>query len=755
MEKNFLVESKSFTFSVVGGASKLRVEEKRKNFLGVILLNAQSSEWLASMMEELLGLPAEQELVKSFREGSKVLIARRGGNKAGRFLEVSTFGLGGRKGYIVIPEGRRGWGWLKFSDELRKVVVFFSASSGGELGSSSTSEKKFVEDDRPTLGLAPKWMGTSFAEILRSDPTTVAETMPIAGDGRSWLRISLATPCEIDLLPAVQHTEADPRSAVDCFSLEQNTLDLLVKDQLGSPQGKGLKFEKVRTRTWRKLGPGFCLVLGRAVRRVLTRYAGSGLFRKFLGCRVARFMRKPNVSGPPPTSPVTTTEVSSGLVLNRIPNGGSEDTALGAKKGASPGSTGFVGVSPRPEPPSVADDGFISGTESPSGGESSRSQVIPAVSSWNPASHLFGFPPSPAPDLGFPAATTVSFNFTPLGKLQIPKSLPVTPSIAGADILGEKLRSPLPMAVSLPFQCYYRRAKKLREKHSVKWTDELISDSLEAVKMSVGYVDKSVTGAEPPAEKATKPRATKKSVTQVNQGFFRKGFLNLPPIPVPSVELQEVNKGDHNGEIVVWEEEEDDYWDGLPLDWAMDGDIGEGALAVREAMEEEFQVFARQKYKGKRELLNLQSSINYGDANYPSRRRKAGGRICQGSDMGSELSNLVSVPDPDLVTESSHFPLPVSSLASSEAGRGTENSAVGSQVSIEMGSTEGRILPSSSLEEPTSKPLCKGRKPKLSHLELSMACSSYFGEKGDRTMAFLSALDEEHRRWDMIEDCEL
>jgi hypothetical protein len=303
----------------------------------------------------------------------------------------------------------------------------------------------------------------------------------------------------------------------------------------------------------------------------------------------------------------------------------------------------------------------------------------------------------------------------------------------------------------------------LREKHSVKWTDELISDSLEAVKMSVGYVDKSVTGAEPPAEKAAKPRATKKSVTQVNQGLFSKGFLNLPPIPVPSVELQEVNKGDHNGEIVVWEEEEDDYWDGLPLDWAMDGDFGEGALAVRDAMEEEFQVFARQKSKGKRELLNLQSSINYGDANYPSRRRKAGGRICQGSDMGSDL---VSVPDPVVVTESSHFPLPVSSLASSEAGRGSENSAVGSQVSIEMGSPEGRIPPSSSLEEPTSKPLCKGRKPKpvvgqgkqlqtLSPLELSMACSSYFGEKGDRTMAFLSALDEEHRRWDMIEDCEL
>jgi hypothetical protein len=79
---------------------------------------------------------------------------------------------------------------------------------------------------------------------------------------------------------------------------------------------------------------------------------------------------------------------------------------------------------------------------------------------------------------------------------------------------------------------------------------------------------------------------------------------------------------DHNREIVVWEEEEDDYWDGLPLDWAMDGDFGEEAMTIWDAIEEEFQFFARQKSKGKRELLNLHSSINYGDANYPSRRRK-------------------------------------------------------------------------------------------------------------------------------------
>jgi hypothetical protein len=74
----------------------------------------------------------------------------------------------------------------------------------------------------------------------------------------------------------------------------------------------------------------------------------------------------------------------------------------------------------------------------------------------------------------------------------------------------------------------------------------------------------------------------------------------------------------------VWEEE-DDYWEGLPLDWAMEGAFGEEALAIRDVMKEDFQwekMIARQKSKGKRKLVNLHSSINYGVAKDPSRSRK-------------------------------------------------------------------------------------------------------------------------------------
>jgi hypothetical protein len=128
---------------------------------------------------------------------------------------------------------------------------------------------------------------------------------------------------------------------------------------------------------------------------------------------VARLMQKLKVSCPPPSLLETTTKVSSGLVLNRLPPGGLEVTALGAKEGASPASLIFVGDSSR--------SAAVTGTESSSGGELSSSQVFLVFSSQTPASNLFGFPPSSAPDLGFPVDPAPSsapvFKFTPLGTL--------------------------------------------------------------------------------------------------------------------------------------------------------------------------------------------------------------------------------------------------------------------------------------------------------------------------------------------------
>jgi hypothetical protein len=206
---------------------------------------------------------------------------------------------------------------------------------------------------------------------------------------------------------------------------------------------------------------------------------------------------------------------------------------------------------------------------------------------------------------------------------------------------------------SKPFQSYIKKARILREGVSLKWNDVLLSDSLKASKLVVDLAVNKVVVAEPPTKKVAD--------SPVKTGILRKGFLNprpkMPATPASPRKVFDVGmvgpssppRGcsisspvegnsfsqsrnwpigfDHNGEIVVWEEDVD-LWDVSPLDWALEGAFGDEALAIRDAMEEEFQrdkMISRQKSKGKRELLNLHSSINYGDAKSSARRRKGKG----------------------------------------------------------------------------------------------------------------------------------
>lgn len=69
----------------------------------------------------------------------------------------------------------------------------------------------------------------------------------------------------------------------------------------------------------------------------------------------------------------------------------------------------------------------------------------------------------------------------------------------------------------------------------------------------------------------------------------------------------------------------------LPLDWVSDGVEDEDmSFALLDAIEEDFQRVNKgkcPKFKGRREVLNLKSSINYGDANVPSRSRKGKAQV--------------------------------------------------------------------------------------------------------------------------------
>jgi hypothetical protein len=110
MEHSFSFEVKIFCLSAKDGYPNFRLEERRKGFVGYIFASIQCSMWLVDSVEVAIQARVKEEIAKTFREGDKATMVHGGGNKAGRFLEVSVMAEGGRKGVIWLPEGRFGRG---------------------------------------------------------------------------------------------------------------------------------------------------------------------------------------------------------------------------------------------------------------------------------------------------------------------------------------------------------------------------------------------------------------------------------------------------------------------------------------------------------------------------------------------------------------------------------------------------------------------------------------------------------------------
>jgi len=132
-----------------------------------------------------------------------------------------------------------------------------------------------------------------------------------------------------------------------------------------------------------------------------------------------------------------------------------------------------------------------------------------------------------------PAGLLVGSDFSSSSCGSGPSVSAAAPPLSGASKLGVKIRSSSPLLQIQLFQHYIRRAREFRVGHSVKWNDELLSDSLEASKFSASHVVNKVLLAEPPAVKVVKP--------PVKQGILKKGFLNPRPIvSAPSASPPEV-----------------------------------------------------------------------------------------------------------------------------------------------------------------------------------------------------------------------
>jgi hypothetical protein len=77
------------------------------------------AKWVGRCVEENIARENEQAFVRTRGENGKTYVSRRCSNNHGRYIEITESGRGGRRGRVVIPEGRRMSGWRGFGKELQ------------------------------------------------------------------------------------------------------------------------------------------------------------------------------------------------------------------------------------------------------------------------------------------------------------------------------------------------------------------------------------------------------------------------------------------------------------------------------------------------------------------------------------------------------------------------------------------------------------------------------------------------------------
>jgi len=265
MESRFYVEAKSFLFSVGQGSLELKVAEKQKAFAMVVLLGSRCTVWLLLMVEEVLRNLGVDDFVKSFREGSKVTIMWRGGNRFGRFLEVAIYAVGLRRGLVLFPKGHDGRGWSRVLGELSKVLAFLEdvGKMGKVAGSMPFPEVVCTMAPVSVKGFGKKGVGAYYVSEMETQQAVawgvLEENFSMVLDCSTvfWqpvdcftlekhsfctlgntLRVSVGSrcsstscKCEVEKILSLGLEQVTAWQAVDCFALERTPFGPLGKDR--------------------------------------------------------------------------------------------------------------------------------------------------------------------------------------------------------------------------------------------------------------------------------------------------------------------------------------------------------------------------------------------------------------------------------------------------------------------------------------------------------------------------------------------
>jgi hypothetical protein len=226
------VDSKSFEFrSEVSGG--VRLAERSRRLFRAVIFGWSSLVWLMQAVERLSKGEEDNDKWRTFLMGSTVYMVLRRKNKHGLFIELSEYGRGGRRSYVVIPKGSDGKGWMDVWVQLQKLTNYHAKQQAGgtDVGRKTVTAPK---EALRVLGLRQE--GQSYAAVLGGQ---LPKGGGVPADGRGSKVIRKEPEKEESLIVAGDHAEGRgvtisnwPAGSIRGNGLKQNLDEVKNLDEL-------------------------------------------------------------------------------------------------------------------------------------------------------------------------------------------------------------------------------------------------------------------------------------------------------------------------------------------------------------------------------------------------------------------------------------------------------------------------------------------------------------------------------------------
>jgi hypothetical protein len=140
----FYVESKSYELRLGDGSRNIKLTEWGRMNLSTVFMGEVRLVWLLKMMNELVLETTGIGACRDHRMGGSVMFLQKRKNKYGKFMELTEYGRGGRRSFVVIPEGREGQGWKHCIVQLVRLVNYMNQTRDKEVKKAPIQPREVV-----------------------------------------------------------------------------------------------------------------------------------------------------------------------------------------------------------------------------------------------------------------------------------------------------------------------------------------------------------------------------------------------------------------------------------------------------------------------------------------------------------------------------------------------------------------------------------------------------------------------------------